>query len=102
MRAVLIRAWLLLSVLWVSFGGAVAFVDDPLSAGLGDKFVSLESGVAQINPTPPPIQYDRLVLYFIFLFCPPAFLWVLGGSARCIIYGGGKSKGQSTDRETVR
>ena len=90
MRTILIRAWLFLTVLWVSFGIVVAFVGDPLSAGLGDKFVSLEIGAAGVKFTPSPIQYDRLVLYLIFLFCPPGLLWALGGSVWCIIYGGRK------------
>jgi hypothetical protein len=67
MRALLIRIWLFLSVLWVSFGGALAVSNDPFSAGLRDRFASLPSGVAQIGLS--PIEYGRLALYLILIFC---------------------------------
>lgn len=88
MRALLIRIWLFLSVLWVSFGGALAVSNDPFSAGLRDRFASLPSGVAQIGLS--PTEYGRLALYLILIFCPPALLWVLGGTSRWIIYGARK------------
>ena len=68
MRALLIRIWLFLSVLWVSFGGALAVSNDPFSAGLRDEFASLPSGVAQIGLS--PIEYGRLALYLILIFLP--------------------------------